>query len=48
MELSDKIQKYSTPDENGGRICFGCDKVSDKHLKCSKCSFFWFCDKVRI
>ena len=46
MRLSDRFQKYSAPIENSGRVCFGCDEVSDKHLKCSGCSFFWFCSKV--
>jgi hypothetical protein len=44
--LSDKASVYATVTK-AMRTCHGCDKKSTSLIKCSKCGFFWYCNKVR-
>jgi hypothetical protein len=45
LALSDDVQKFSV-EFAGLRTCHGCGKKAASLQKCSKCSFFWYCDKV--
>ncbi|KAM0203074.1 hypothetical protein ACHAPI_001246 [Fusarium lateritium] len=42
--LSDKVNIYATVTKTM-RTCHGCDKRSASLMKCSKCGFFWYCNK---
>jgi hypothetical protein len=45
LQLSDRVHQYST-----GLIkktCHRCDEQKTSLQKCSKCSLFWYCNKVR-
>ncbi|KAF4337306.1 SET domain protein [Fusarium beomiforme] len=43
MRLSDKIQIHATL-MDGMRTCHGCNKKSNKLMKCARCGFFWYCN----
>ncbi|KAB8240515.1 hypothetical protein BDV35DRAFT_118881 [Aspergillus flavus] len=45
LGLSDQIQHISA-DSDGRSNCHGCGKRSAPMKKCSKCSFFWYCNKT--
>jgi hypothetical protein len=46
LALNDQVQQFST-EFDGLRICHGCGKRSATLQRCAKCSFFWYCDRVR-
>lgn len=47
LGLSDQIRRFGA-ESDGRKKCHGCGKSSTSMKKCSKCSFFWYCDKVRL
>ena len=47
LGLSDQIQEIRA-ESDGRKKCHGCGKSSTSMKKCSKCSFFWYCNKVRL
>ncbi|KAH6637398.1 hypothetical protein C7974DRAFT_140533 [Boeremia exigua] len=47
LALNDQVQQFSA--EIGGmRICHGCGKRAASLQRCSKCSSFWYCNRVRL
>jgi hypothetical protein len=46
LALNDQIQQFSA-ELDGARMCHGCGKKAASLQQCSKCSSFWYCDRVR-
>ncbi|KAI0407245.1 hypothetical protein F4802DRAFT_605728 [Xylaria palmicola] len=45
LGLSDRVQEFSGHSDSI-RVCHGCGKKGTELQKCSRCSFFWYCDKA--
>ena len=46
LALNDQVQQFST-ELDGIRTCHGCGRKAASLKRCGKCSFFWYCDRVR-
>jgi hypothetical protein len=46
LALNDQVQQFSI-ELDGIRMCHGCGKKAASLQRCSKCSSFWYCDRVR-
>ena len=45
LVLNDQVQKFSV-ELDGIRLCHGCGRKAASLKRCSKCSSFWYCDRV--
>ncbi len=40
------MQQYAAAGANDERTCQACGRKAKTLLKCARCTFFWYCDKV--